>query len=61
MGRKRQKRVLDVYIGKSKVGQLMRIPNGAVSFRTTVLRCVGASGREQMNQMSTRTGLCWSA
>ena len=33
MGRKRQKRVLDVYIGKSKVGQLMRIPNGAVSFR----------------------------
>lgn len=33
MGRKRQKRVLDVYIGNSRVGQLIRIPNGTVSFR----------------------------
>ncbi len=33
MGRKRQKRVLDVYIGKSRIGQLIRMPNGVVSFR----------------------------
>ncbi len=33
MGRKRQKRVLDAYIGETKVGQLTRAPNGEVSFR----------------------------
>lgn len=33
MGRKRQRRVLDVYIGTSKMGQYARAPNGAVSFR----------------------------
>ncbi len=33
MGRKRRNRVLDVYVGNSKVGQLSRSPNGAISFR----------------------------
>lgn len=33
MGRKRQRRVLDVYIGTSKVGQYARAADGAMSFR----------------------------
>ncbi|MEN8131863.1 MAG: type II toxin-antitoxin system HipA family toxin [Pseudomonadota bacterium] len=33
MGRKRQGRVLDVYVGSSKVGQYSRTPSGATSFR----------------------------
>ena len=33
MGRKRQKRVLDVYVGSSKVGRYSREPSGATSFR----------------------------
>ena len=33
MGRKRQSRVLDVYIGASRVGQLTRSPSGVISFR----------------------------
>ncbi len=33
MGRKRQRRVLDVYVGTSKVGQYSRAPSGATSFR----------------------------
>ncbi len=33
MGRKRQGRVLDVYVGSSKVGQYVRAPSGATSFR----------------------------
>jgi len=33
VGRKRQGRVLDVYVGSSKVGQYSRAPNGATSFR----------------------------
>ncbi len=33
MGRKRQRRMLDVYIGSSKVGQYSRAPSGATSFR----------------------------
>ena len=33
MGRKRQKRVLDVYVGSSKVGSYTREPGGATSFR----------------------------
>ncbi|MES9830282.1 MAG: type II toxin-antitoxin system HipA family toxin [Candidatus Thiodiazotropha sp.] len=33
MGRKRQRRVLDVYVGSSKVGQYSRAPSGATSFR----------------------------
>ena len=33
MGRKRQGRVLDVYVGSSKVGQYARAPGGATSFR----------------------------
>lgn len=33
MGRKRQKRVLDVYVGSSKVGSYSRTPGGATSFR----------------------------
>ena len=33
MGRKRQGRVLDVYLGSSKVGQYARVPSGATSFR----------------------------
>ena len=33
MGRKRQRRVLDVYIGTSKVGQFAHAPGGATSFR----------------------------
>ncbi len=33
MGRKRQGRVLDVYLGSSKVGEYSRTPSGATSFR----------------------------
>jgi serine/threonine-protein kinase HipA len=33
VGRKRQGRVLDVYVGSSKVGQYSRAPGGATSFR----------------------------
>jgi serine/threonine-protein kinase HipA len=33
LGRKRQGRVLDVYVGASKVGQYSRAPGGATSFR----------------------------
>jgi serine/threonine-protein kinase HipA len=33
VGRKRQGRVLDVYLGSSKVGQYARVPSGATSFR----------------------------
>jgi len=33
VGRKRQGRVLDVYLGSSKVGQYSRAPGGATSFR----------------------------
>ena len=33
MGRKRQRRELDVYVGTSKVGQYTRAPNGATAFR----------------------------
>lgn len=33
MGRKRQRRELDVYVGTSKVGQYSRAPNGATAFR----------------------------
>ncbi len=33
MGRKRQGRMLDVYVGSSKVGQYSRAPGGATSFR----------------------------
>jgi len=33
VGRKRQGRVLDVYLGSSKVGQYVRVPSGATSFR----------------------------
>ena len=33
MGRKRQGRVLDVYVGLSKVGQYTRAPSGTTSFR----------------------------
>ena len=33
MGRKRQGRVLDVYVGSSKVGRFSRKPSGATSFR----------------------------
>ncbi len=33
MGRKRQKRMLDVYVGSSKVGTYSRAPDGATSFR----------------------------
>ncbi len=33
MGRKRQGRVLDVYVGSSKVGRYFREPSGATSFR----------------------------
>ena len=33
MGRKRQRRVLDVYVGTSKVGQYSRAPDGATAFR----------------------------
>ncbi|MEN8108721.1 MAG: type II toxin-antitoxin system HipA family toxin [Pseudomonadota bacterium] len=33
MGRKRQKRELEVYVGSSKVGSYSREPNGATSFR----------------------------
>ena len=33
MGRKRQGRVLDVYVGSSKVGKYFREPSGATSFR----------------------------
>ncbi|MFQ5644111.1 MAG: type II toxin-antitoxin system HipA family toxin [Thiogranum sp.] len=33
MGRKRQGRVLDVYVGSSRVGQYARAPGGATSFR----------------------------
>lgn len=33
MGRKRQRRELDVYVGSSKVGQYARAPNGATAFR----------------------------
>ena len=33
MGRKRQGRVLDVYVGSSKVGRYSRAPSGATSFR----------------------------
>jgi len=35
MGRKRQGRVLDVYLGSSQIGQYSRAPNGATSFRYT--------------------------
>ncbi len=33
MGRKRQRRILDVYVGSSKVGMYTREPGGATSFR----------------------------
>lgn len=33
MGRKRQRRMLDAYVGSSKVGQYSRAPSGATSFR----------------------------
>ena len=33
MGRKRQGRILDVYVGSSRVGQYARAPSGATSFR----------------------------
>jgi serine/threonine-protein kinase HipA len=33
MGRKRQSRTLDVYVGTRQVGRYMRAPNGATSFR----------------------------
>jgi serine/threonine-protein kinase HipA len=33
MGRKRQRRELDLYVGTSKVGQYSRAPNGATAFR----------------------------
>ena len=33
MGRKRQRRILDVYVGSSKVGMYSREPGGATSFR----------------------------
>jgi serine/threonine-protein kinase HipA len=33
VGRKRQRRVLDVYVGTSKVGQYSRAPDGATAFR----------------------------
>ncbi|MCB1882001.1 MAG: type II toxin-antitoxin system HipA family toxin [Gammaproteobacteria bacterium] len=33
MGRKRQRRTLDVYVGSSKVGQYSRAPDGATAFR----------------------------
>lgn len=33
MGRKRKERILDIYVGTSKVGQYRRAPNGATSFR----------------------------
>jgi serine/threonine-protein kinase HipA len=33
VGRKRQRRLLDVYVGSSKVGQYARAPGGATSFR----------------------------
>ncbi len=33
MGRKRQRSGLDVYLGSSKIGQYLRAPNGATSFR----------------------------
>ena len=33
MGRKRQRRMLDVYVGTSKVGMYSREPSGATSFR----------------------------
>lgn len=33
MGRKRQRRELDVYVGSSKVGQYSSAPNGATAFR----------------------------
>jgi len=33
VGRKRQRRVLDVYVGSSKVGQYSRAPGGATTFR----------------------------
>jgi serine/threonine-protein kinase HipA len=33
VGRKRQGRVLDVYLGSSKVGEYSRAPSGATSFR----------------------------
>jgi len=33
VGRKRQGRVLDVYVGSSKVGQYSRVPGGATAFR----------------------------
>jgi serine/threonine-protein kinase HipA len=33
MGRKRKRRVLDVYVGYSKVGMYARTPNGSTSFR----------------------------
>ncbi len=33
MGRKRQRRILDVYVGSSKVGMYSREPSGATSFR----------------------------
>ena len=33
MGRKRQRRMLDVYVGSSKVGKYSREPSGATSFR----------------------------
>jgi serine/threonine-protein kinase HipA len=33
MGRKRKGRILDVYVGSSKVGNYARAPNGSTSFR----------------------------
>jgi serine/threonine-protein kinase HipA len=33
MGRKRKRRILDVYVGSSKVGIYSRASNGATSFR----------------------------
>ena len=33
MGRKRKGRILDVYVGSSKVGIYSRAPNGSTSFR----------------------------
>ncbi len=33
MGRKRHRRILDVYVGSSKVGMYSREPSGAISFR----------------------------
>ena len=33
VGRKRQRRVLEVYVGSSKIGQYSRAPGGATTFR----------------------------